>query len=686
MSKLSSIENDFINSITGIILKNISNEKFGVSELAQETGMSRSNLLRKVKTMTKISVSQFIRQVRLKNAMDLLRQTSLSVSEVAYRVGFSTPSYFIKCFHDYYGYPPGEVGNRDIIKVDSIKSGLSRRERLLVFWGITISILLIVSILFIIFKPVSSRNRDFEKSIAVLPFRNESNDSTNAYIINGLMESILIDLQKINDLRLVSRTSVEKYRNTNKVIPELAKVLNVNYFIEGSGQKIGDQILLNIQLIEAPTDKHLWAKQYRRNTTDIFNLQIELAKDIAKSIEAIITPEEEKRIEKSSTDNLVAYDYFLKAIDLFGKGNRKNLEEAIPFFEKAIEYDNKFARAFADLAITYYYLDALQVEKKYSELINYNADKALSIDDKLAQSLIAKAMFYLNTGQNEQAIPFLENALEYNPNSAMAINFLSDFYARYDPDSEKYLKYALKGIRLDIAAYDSNNASFIYLHVSNAFIQSGFVNEAELYINKSLGYNPDNLYAEYVKAYILYAKNRDLNQIRSLLIKILSKDSTRLDVLQETAKICYYMRDFKSANKYYSRFIDIKEAQNLNVYGAEDAKIGVVLSKMGFPEESKKYLRNFRDYSENDKSIYKHANLALYYSYSGDKKHAIDQMKLFSQEDKYHYWTIVFLKLDPLMDNIKDLPEFRKIYREIENKFWRNHNNMTVSLQKEKLL
>ncbi|MBE9480138.1 MAG: helix-turn-helix transcriptional regulator, partial [Bacteroidetes bacterium] len=118
MTDSHSIENDFLNKITEIIEENISNEQFGVSELAREIGMSRSNLLRKIKKLTKLSVSQFIRQVRLKNAVEMLRQNSLTVSEVSFKVGFSSPSYFIKCFHDYYGYPPGEVGNRDLNESD----------------------------------------------------------------------------------------------------------------------------------------------------------------------------------------------------------------------------------------------------------------------------------------------------------------------------------------------------------------------------------------------------------------------------------------------------------------------------------------------------------------------------------------------------------------------------------------
>ncbi|MCK4408325.1 MAG: hypothetical protein KAV44_11660, partial [Bacteroidales bacterium] len=548
--------------------------------------------------------------------------------------------YFIKCFHDYYGYPPGEVGNRDLNESDSIQIGQSRKKRMIVILGAAIIIVFLATVLFIVFKPFSSKQNDLEKSIAVLPFINDSNDSTNVYIINGLMESILDNLQKIKDLRVISRTSVEKYRNTTKIIPEIAKELNVNYFVEGSGQKIGDQILLNIQLIEAPSDKHLWSGQYNREAKDIFKLQMEVAKNIADKIQAIITPEEEEMINKVPTDDLVAYDYFLKGLDLLYKGNRESLEEAITYFKKAIEHDNEFARAYADIAIAYYYLDLGQTEKKYTVQINNYADQALLFDEKSAQSLIAKALFYMHDKEYEPALPYLEKALLYNPNSALVIGILADFYVNHNPNTEKYLEYALKGIRLDIAANDSVTASFIYLHISNAFIQSGFIDEAERYINKSLEYYPENLYSEYVKAYILYARNRYLPQTKELLIKALHKDSTRLDIMQEVAKICYFMRDYESAYTYYKKFTEIKEALNLDIYRGENAKIGVVLSKMGLREESEKYFNDYKDYAENDKSIYKHLSLAVFYSYKGDTKNAIEQLKLFSQQNNYHYWVV----------------------------------------------
>ena len=702
------MEKDFLDKITAIIEENLSDERFGVSELAHAIGMSRSNLLRKVKKINGQSVSQFIRQIRLENAMEMLKENDQTVSEVSYEVGFGSTSYFIKCFHDHYGYPPGEVSKRQLEEngtvnldqaVNEPETGqssiakfwqeLKRRKVMkviIVYASMTFIVLQLLSILIeplflpdwvmtlvivllaigfpiaIVFSWIfditptglevtqslnqngnpqngslnrrksflyaaligvllvvvamlaypkvfksdeASLNPDLEKSIAVLPFKNDSDDLANVYIVNGLMESVLNNLQKIEDMRVISRTSVEKFRKNTKTISEIAKELNVSYFVEGSGQKIGDEILLNIQLIEASTDKHLWAQQYKRKATDIFDLQQEVAKNIAEKIEVIITPEEAEQINKKPTDNLEAYDYFLKAQDLFFLGNREGLEAAIPLFKRAIEYDKEFSRAYANIAISYYYLDIFQAEKRNTTLINDYADKALLYDSKSAPSLIAKALYHMNSSEYPEALPYFEKALEYNPNSAEVIRFLSEFYTSYMPDTEKYLEYALKGVQLDIASNDSIQSSYIFLHLSNAFIQSGFVEEAEKYINKSLDYNPDNIYSDYVKAYILFAKNEDLAQTRDMLVATLEKDTTRLDVLQEVAKMYYYERDYQNAYYYYKKFTDIKESQQLDIYPSEDAKIAVVFEKAGSKAESERYFNSFLNYANSDKSIYK---------------------------------------------------------------------------------
>lgn len=780
------ISDDFLASVYQIIEKNLSDEQFGVSELADETGMSRSNLLRKIKKSTGLSVSQFIRQFRLNEAMTMLLNEDVSVTEVSYAVGFGSTSYFIKCFHDHFGYPPGEASKnalidsqnsefessgdekdktthtfwhelkrRKVVRViiiyasisfvilqlldilikplflpqwmmtlvivllgvgfpiavifswifDLTPSGLERtssrdkevtqklnggKRNKEVFSTALIGILLVVVAILAypkIFGSIdSAANPSLDKSIAVLPFKNDSNDSGNIYIVNGVMESVLINLQQIEDLSVVSRTSVEKYRDNPKSIPEISKELNVNYFVEGSGQKIGNEILLNIQLIEAATDKRLWSQQYKRELKDIFSLQQEVAKNIANHIEITLSPEDIARIEKIPTENLTAYDFFLRGRDLFFQGNREGLIESIPYFDKAIEHDSEFALAYADLAIAYFYLDAPQAEKQYSENIRENSDKALQYDSKSPQSLVSKAVYYMNIEEYEMAVPYLEKAHEFNPNEAFVINALSDFYARYLPDTEKYLEYALKGTQLNIAANDSVSASFIYLHISNAFVQTGFVSEAEKYINLSLAYSSENLYAEYLRGFVIYAKNNSLKELKRMLIETYNKDLSRLDILQEIGKICYYMRDFQDSYNYYGKYNEIKRIQDLDIYPAEDIKIGLVYKKMGFINEAENFVEKYHNYALEDRSLYKDLSIAMYYAYKDDTKMALEHLELFSEQDNYHFWTILFLELDPLVDNLKELPEFRQLVMKIKDKFWENHKQIEESLKKKGLV
>jgi len=284
------------------------------------------------------------------------------------------------------------------------------------------------------------------------------------------------------------------------------------------------------------------------------------------------------------------------------------------------------------------------------------------------------------------AIPYLEKALEYKPNYDMVFIYLIEIYVGHLPDTEKYLEYALRGLQLDISAYDSAITSINYLHISNAFIQSGFINEAEKYIKKSLDYQPGNLYSAYVRAYILYAKNRDLEASRDLMLDALNQDSNRLDIMQEVAKFYYFQRDYENAYRYYKKFTELKKAWKLDIYSSEDLKIGVVLDKLGLKEESVKYFKKYQEYAENNQSVYRHMNLVRYYSYMGETDKAIEHLELFSKEEHYFYWIVILTDIDPLVDNIKELPEFKRIRKEIDDKFWDYHKRIRSSLKEKDLI
>lgn len=693
-----SFQGKFIEQAEAFVLENISNEQFGVSELAESMNMSRSNLLRKIKKETQLSASQFIRQVRLQKGLIMLTETELTVSEISYLVGFGNNSYFIKCFREHFGYSPGEARKKTFesaqnTAIEPSEKYIHKTTKPFKYNIVIIAILtlLIITIGTIIFFNTKTQNTavnhvNTKKSIAILPFKNMSNDSTNLYFVNGLMESSLNNLQKIKDLRVISRTSVEKYRNTNKTVSEIAKELNVTYLVEGSGQRIGDQVLLNIQLIDALNDTPIWTEQYNHKILNIFDLQNTVAKKIAAAIKATVTQSELLQIDKKPTENLEAYEYYLKALEPFQTETKEGLKKAIPLFEKAIAIDSKFALAYSKLAISYYYLDINQAEKQYTDIINNYADKSLLYDSKSAESLISKALYYINIHEFRLAVPYLEKALEYNPNSSSVVQILADIYSRVIPDTAKYLKYALLGLQIDIEANDSITKSYMYLSLSNAFIQNGFVDQANKYIDLSLTYNPKNYYAPFLKVFIQYATHQNIEKTTKALVNEWKKDTLRLDILQEVGKFYYFQENYNKAYYYYKKFVDTRQKNGLNIYPQENLKIGYVYEKIGKVKEAETLYKAYDIYCKNDQSIYQPASLAMKYLKENKPELAIQQLNKFASNNNYQYWILLFLEKDPLVKPLKNHPKYDALIQKINTKFWENHQQLKKTLKETDLL
>ena len=238
-----------------------------------------------------------------------------------------------------------------------------------------------------------------EKSIAILPFKNDSNDEENTYFINGLMEEILNNLQKIKDLRVISRTSVEQYRNQTKPIPEIAKELGVNYIVEGSAQKYGNSFRLRTQLIMAAKEDHLWGESFQQKISeveDIFTVQSQIAEAIAKELKVIITPEEKQLIEKIPTEKLEAYDDYLKGQFYWRKLTSQDMDISLKYFEMAKEKDPNFALAYAGICDVWIGRQQLGYSPPdvAGPLAYEAAMKALELDNSRAEVHYTLALMY----------------------------------------------------------------------------------------------------------------------------------------------------------------------------------------------------------------------------------------------------------------------------------------------------
>ncbi len=292
---------------------------------------------------------------------------------------------------------------------------------------------------------------NLEKSIAVLPFRNDSSDDSTRYFMDGVMEELLTNLQTIKDLRVISRTSVEQYRNQNKPIPEIAQELDVNYIVEGSGQKSGNSLRLRVQLIRAKKESHIWAKSFNSeslNMAEYFSAQSQFAEAIANELGAAITPVEKELIQRIPTENLDAYEAFLKGMIYWRKITPDDLETAMKYYQLALEKDPNYALAYSGIGSVWlarqqiglvssaealpraeeafmksfaldstaadlsgYYTWSLwdweKGEKEFKRLIELNPNNALS---KAGYSHLLAIL-----GRNEEALTQIENAVDLDP-------------------------------------------------------------------------------------------------------------------------------------------------------------------------------------------------------------------------------------------------------------------------------
>src|SRR6266852_3373167 len=261
-----------------------------------------------------------------------------------------------------------------------------------------------------------------DKSIAVLPFESLSHDPDNAYFAEGMQDEILARLSKIADLKVISRTSTQKYKSAPDNLREIAKQLGVGNVLEGSVQKSGDAVRVNVQLINALNDAHLWGDVYDRKLTDIFAVESDIAKTIAGTLQAKLTGAEKQLISSQPTSDTTAYELYLKGRLLWSKRGGENLRQAIAFYEEAIARDPKYALAYSGLAEAYVILPvytAVASREAFSKA-KAAALKALQLDDKLAEAHTALADVLFDDLDMAGSISEFQRAIALNPNYATA--------------------------------------------------------------------------------------------------------------------------------------------------------------------------------------------------------------------------------------------------------------------------
>ena len=266
------------------------------------------------------------------------------------------------------------------------------------------------------------------KSIAVLPFDNLSHDPDNAYFAEGVQDEILTRLAKVADLKVISRTSTQHFKSTPENLPQIAKQLGVTNILEGSVQKANDQVRVNVQLINALTDAHLWADTYDRKLTDIFAVESDIAKTIAESLQAKLTGSEKNAISKKPTENLEAHELYLKGRYFWNRRNTASLRKAGDYFQQAIDLDPNYALAYAGLADVHSILPiyAGTAPKDDVPKALAAARKAVELDRNLAEAYTSLGNALVSNAQLKLAEQEFRRALVLNPNYATAHQWLAE--------------------------------------------------------------------------------------------------------------------------------------------------------------------------------------------------------------------------------------------------------------------
>jgi len=412
-----------------------------------------------------------------------------------------------------------EIGNSQLPKkFQALKKQRARARLAVAATALILLAAIVAAFVLVSKKSTKSASIISEKSIAVLPFENRSEDKANAYFADGIQDEILTRLSKIADLKVISRTSTQHYKSAPENLPEIAKQLGVAHVLEGRVQKSGDAVRINVQLIKAANDSHLWADTFDRKLTDIFSVESDVAKSIADQLRVKLTGAEEQVIAAKPTDNIEAYDAYLRGLAYTLKPGgtsrqRGNFLGAQKYLREAVRLDPKFALSWALLSIVDargYITTALQPTVALREEARQAAETALTLQPNLGEAVLAKGQYHYGCLKDySTAVRYFEQARPLLPNSSRipeSLAYVSRRRGQWDA-SESYFNEAER--------LDPRNVNLLTQHAFSYIALRRFP-EALRKLDEVLDITPDDVDTLVTKAAIAQAEG-DLPRAAALL-------------------------------------------------------------------------------------------------------------------------------------------------------------------------
>jgi TolB-like protein/Tfp pilus assembly protein PilF/class 3 adenylate cyclase len=380
-----------------------------------------------------------------------------------------------------------------------------------------------------------------EKSIAVLPFQNLSDDKSNAYFTDGIQDEILTKLSKIAELKVISRRSSQKYKSAPENLREAGQQLGVAHFLEGSVQKVANAVHVNVQLIRAATDEHLWAESYNRKLDDVFRVEGEVASAIAEQLNAKLSGAEQKAVAEKPTENAEAYDVYLRAVAIDNAGNLDTTKRVADLYAEAVRLDPQFALAWARLAVarSYLYFNGIDLDKNSGAAVKDAADRAISLQPDLGEAWLAQGVYrYRVLRDFQRALQSYEEALRRLPNSALVLEQMAHLERRLG-QADVAQKHYQAAAQLDPRNID------ILLTLADSLQTVRRYDEARTVLDRVLEMSPGNESALAAKALSFQAQGR-LKEASEALSKAPANSQEEALAFARAIQL-YYERRFDEA-------------------------------------------------------------------------------------------------------------------------------------------
>jgi TolB-like protein len=565
-------------------------------------------------------------------------------------------------------------------------------------WGIATYISAVIIIALVAFNIVSRRNLNadiskLEKSIAVLPFYNDSPSDSTSYFINGLMDEILNNLHRIKAFsKVLARSSMEQYRGSIRpTIQQIGKEQDVNYIVEGSGQKYGNTFRLRVQLIETKNGNHLWAESYEReiqSTKNIYRTQSEIAQSIASALKATITPEEKQLIEKIPTSSMAALDLYLKANHFLKEYEKthdlSSYQTAVNLYNAALSIDTAYAKAYTGLASAYYdrYQWETYFKENYLDSMLVLIDKALDIDDQLDEAYYLKGRYYQENGHIEDALDNYDKTLKIDPNHYLAYQSKGDLYSRVLGDYVNGLGNYHKALTL----VRGKERPALLGSLGGRYMEIGFTDKAKYYYQEAFEQDSNKSLHFRRLAWIEFSLENFEETLK------LVKQGCEIDSLSciNTELMFFNVPSGHKEEAYLFAKKKIEQYKRMGTIALQTAfQIGYSFWQVGQYQEAKNYFNQQIKYDEESIRLRRpisqvgnaQYDLASTYAFLGEKAKAYKYLEEFVSIYFPKLWQISYTKHNPFMKSISNEERYKKLLQNMEAKYQAEHERVRKWLE-----